>query len=163
MGVRLGHGGGAPHRGQPGQAVVSEFLEGATPEVWVSDRLGAQMNHAKAHQVCLAHLLRDARYAIEAGDKLFAPGLKFLLQRAIAIGRRRESLADSTLLAYPRDLERRLDRLLAVAPDTEAGLKLRRGMGKCRTSCSSSSPAAMCRPPTTHPNGACVHRLSSAN
>ena len=32
-----------------GKAVVSEFLEGAIPEVWVSDRLGAQMNHAKAH------------------------------------------------------------------------------------------------------------------
>ena len=114
-----------------GKAVVSEFLEGATPEVWVSDRLGAQMNHAKAHQVCLAHLLRDARYAIEAGDKLFAPGFKFLLKRAIAIGRRRESLADSTLLAYRRDLDRRLGRLLAVEPDTEAGLKLRRGIEKC--------------------------------
>ena len=114
-----------------GKAVVSEFLEGATPEVWVSDRLGAQMNHAKAHQVCLAHLLRDARYAIEAGDKLFAPGFKFLLKRAIAIGRRRESLADSTLLAYRRDLDRRLGRLLAVEPNTEAGLKLRRGIEKC--------------------------------
>src|SRR5208282_5288890 len=39
-----------------GKAVVSEFLKDATPEVWVSDRLGAQMNHATAHQVCLAHL-----------------------------------------------------------------------------------------------------------
>jgi transposase len=115
-----------------GKAVVSDFLEGATPEVWVSDRLGAQMNHAKAHQVCLAHLLRDARYAIEAGDKLFAPGFKVLLKRAIAIGRRREGLADSTLLAYRRDLDRRLGRLLAVAPDTEAGLKLRRGIEKCK-------------------------------
>ena len=115
-----------------GKAVVSEFLEGATPEVWVSDRLGAQMNHAKAHQVCLAHLLRDARYAIEAGDKLFAPGFKFLLKRAFAIGRRRESLADGTLQAYRRDLERRLGCLLAVEPDTEAGLKLRRGIEKCR-------------------------------
>ena len=115
-----------------GKAVVSEFLEGATPEVWVSDRLGAQMNHAKAHQVCLAHLLRDARYAIGAGDKLFAPGFKFLLKRAFAIGRRRESLADGTLQAYRRDLERRLGCLLAVEPDTEAGLKLRRGIEKCR-------------------------------
>src|SRR5271165_2937396 len=115
-----------------GKAVVREFLEGATPEVWVSDRLGAQMNHAKAQQVCLAHLLRDTRYAIEAGDKLFAPGFKFLLKRAFAIGRRRESLADSTLLAYRRDLERRLGCLLAVEPDTEAGLKLRRGIEKCR-------------------------------
>jgi transposase len=115
-----------------GKAVVSEFLKGAAPEVWVSDRLGAQMNHAKAHQVCLAHLLRDARYAIEAGDRLFAPGFKFLLNRAFAIGRRQENLADSTLLAYRRDLDRRLGRLLAVEPDKAAGRKLRRGIEKCR-------------------------------
>ncbi len=115
-----------------GKAVVNEFLEGATPEVWISDRLGAQMNHAKAHQVCLAHLLRDTRYAIEAGDKLFAPGFKFLLKRAFAIGRRRENLADSTLLAYRRDLERRLSRLLAIEPDTAPGRKLRRGIEKCQ-------------------------------
>ena len=115
-----------------GKAVVSEFLEGAIPEVWVSDRLGAQMNHAKAHQVCLAHLLRDTRYAIEAGDKLFAPGFKFLLKRAFAIGRRRGSLADSTLLAYRRDLERRLSHLLTIEPDAAAGRKLRRGIEKCQ-------------------------------
>jgi transposase len=115
-----------------GKAVVSEFLEGAIPEVWVSDRLGAQMNHAKAHQVCLAHLLRDTRYAIEAGDKLFAPGFKFLLKRALAIGRRRGGLADSTLLAYRRDLERRLSHLLTIEPDAAAGRKLRRGIEKCR-------------------------------
>jgi len=115
-----------------GKAVVSEFLKGALPEVWVSDRLGAQMNHAKAHQVCLAHLLRDTRYAIEAQDKLFAPAFKFLLKRAFAIGRRRENLADSTLLACWRDLDRRLGRLLAIEPDTVAGRKLRRGIEKCR-------------------------------
>jgi len=119
----------APSRGK---AVVTEFLKGAAPEVWISDRLGAQMNHAKAHQVCLAHLLRDTRYAIDAGDKLFAPGFKFLLKRAFAVGRRRESLADSTLLAYRRDLDRRLGRLLAIEPDTVAGRKLIRGIEKCR-------------------------------
>ncbi len=115
-----------------GKAVVDEFLDGATPEVWLSDRLGAQMNHAKAHQVCLAHLLRDARYAIEAGDKLFAPGFKGLLKRAFVIGRRRENLADSTLTAYRRELDRRLTRLLAIEPDTVAGRKLRRGIEKCQ-------------------------------
>ena len=84
-----------------GAAVAADFLKGATPEVWISDRLGAQMGHAETHQVCLAHLLRDAQYAIDAGDKLFAPGFKFLLGRAFVIGRRRESLADSTLLGLP--------------------------------------------------------------
>jgi transposase len=115
-----------------GKAVVKEFLKGATPEVWISDRLGAQMGHATAHQVCLAHLLRDARYAIEAGDKLFAPGFKGLLKRAFVIGRRRENLADSTLTAYRRELDRRLTRLLAIEPDTVAGRKLRRGIEKCQ-------------------------------
>src|SRR5271167_4509939 len=94
-----------------GAAVVADFLKGATPEVWISDRLGAQLGHAETHQVCLAHLLRDARYAI---------------------GRRRESLADSTLLAYRHGLDRRLGRLLAIEPDTVAGRKLRRGIDKCR-------------------------------
>ena len=40
-----------------GAAVAADFLKGATPEVWISDRLGAQMGHAETHQVCLAHLL----------------------------------------------------------------------------------------------------------
>ena len=69
---------------------------------------------------------------MRAGDKLFAPGFKFLLKRALAIGRRRGDLADNTLLAYRRDLDRRLGRLLAVEPDTVAGRKLRRGIEKCR-------------------------------
>jgi len=115
-----------------GAAVVTTFLEGAVPEVWVSDRLAAQMGHAKAHQVCLSHLLRDAQFALDSGDKLFAPGFKFLLKRACAIGRRRPDLTDATLLAYQRDLERRRDRLLALEPDSAAGRKLLRGVEKAK-------------------------------
>src|SRR5271157_6296968 len=133
-----------------GAAVAADFLKGATPEVWISDRLGAQMGHAETHQVCLAHLLRDARYAIDAGDKLFAPGFKFLLGRAFAIGRRRENLADSTLLSYQRGLDRRLGRLLAVEPDTMEGRKLRRGIdhseGGLVALVSSQNPDGLCGP-----------------
>ena len=114
------------------KAVVADFLRGARPQVWVSDRYAAQMGHAEAHQVCLAHILRDVQYAIDAGDTVFAPGFKFLLKRALAIARRREKLADSTLVAYSRDLKRRLDRLLARQPDTVAGRKLRNGMERAR-------------------------------
>ena len=47
------------------------------PAVWVSHRYGAQMGWAKTdHQVCLAHLIRDAQYAIDAGDIAFAPACK---------------------------------------------------------------------------------------
>src|SRR5918911_1590760 len=67
------------------RAVVADFLQGAAPEVWVSDRYGAQSGHGRAHQLCLAHLLRDAQYAIDAGDRVFAPGFRHLLKRALAI------------------------------------------------------------------------------
>jgi transposase len=115
-----------------GAAVPADFLQGAKPKVWVSDRYGAQNGHGQAHQLCLAHLLRDAQYAIDAGDTVFAPGFKRLLKRALAIGARREALADSTLVQYRSDLERRLDALLAGAPATTAGRKLRDGIAKCR-------------------------------
>lgn len=111
----------APSRGK---AVVAAFLGEARPKVWVSDRLAAQGGHAEQHQVCLAHLIRDAQYAIDDGDTVFAPAFKALLQRACAIGRRRDDLADATLVNHRRDLHRRLDALLALAPSGKAGLKL---------------------------------------
>ena len=81
---------------------------------------------SKDHQVCLAHLLRDIQYAIDAGDDVFAPGMKALLKRAARIGRRRPALADSTLAAYHSRLQTRLDELLKIVPDTKAGQKLQR-------------------------------------
>ena len=63
----------------------------------VSDMLGSQRGHGSEWQVCLAHLLRDARYAIECGDTAFSVAFKRLLLRAIAIGRRRDTLKDTTL------------------------------------------------------------------
>ncbi len=84
------------------------------------------------HQACLAHLLRDVQYAIEAGDLAFAPGLKKLLKQAVAIGRRRDRLADSTLGFYAARLETRLDGLLALAPASEPGRKVQRIIKKYR-------------------------------
>lgn len=111
-----------------GKAVVTDFLAGAVPQVWVSDRLASQMGHAELHQFCLAHLIRDAQYAIDTGDDVFAPGFKGLLKRACAIARRRPDLADATLATYARDLDRRLDRLLATKPTTRKASTLRAAM-----------------------------------
>ena len=55
---------------------------------------------------------------------MFAPGLKHLLQRACALGRRRQDLAEATLKTYLADLNRRLDRLLRLKPGHPAGQKL---------------------------------------
>jgi len=75
------------------------------------------------HQACLAHLLRDVQYAIEAGDAAFAPAINDLLKQAVAIGRRRDRLKHSTLAAYAARLEGTLDRLLRIVPIGEQGLK----------------------------------------
>jgi transposase len=120
----------ARHRSK---AVVEAFLGDHRPDYWISDRYGGQMGWARRdHQVCLAHLVRDVHYAIEAGDAVFAPGLKGLLKRACAIGRRRARLTDATLKSYAADLDRRLDRLMALVPSHPAGGKLQAVIKKTR-------------------------------
>src|SRR5439155_10018078 len=94
-------------------SVVTTFLQGVQPEVWVADRYGGQRRHGAVRQMCLAHLLRDTKYAIEAGDTVFAPGFRLVLLRAVAIGKRRQRLKESTLAQYRADLDRRLDKLLS--------------------------------------------------
>src|SRR3954462_12854324 len=59
-----------------GRAVVAEVLGDHRPAIWVSDLYGAQRGHADAWQICLAHQLRDLRYAVEAGDTIFAPRMR---------------------------------------------------------------------------------------
>ena len=114
-------------------SVVTGFLRGARPEVWVADRYGGQNGHGAARQVCLAHLLRDAAFAIEDGDAGFAPGLRQVLLRAVAIGKRRGALADTTLAQYRADLDRRLDRLLSgPEPPRKPARRLFRAMRRCR-------------------------------
>ena len=112
----------APTRGK---CVPTDFLAGSKPKMWLSDRLAAQLGHAEEHQFCLAHLIRDAQYAIDHGDTIFAPDFKALLQDACAVGRRRPDLADATIAAHRRRLERELERLLALKPTDAEGRKLR--------------------------------------
>src|SRR5271154_1925423 len=108
-----------------GKCVPTDFLAGVRPKVWLSDRLPAQCTHAEAHQFCLAHLIRDAQYAIDHGDTIFAPQFKAFLKDACAVGRRRPDLADSTIGAHRRRLDRELDRLLDLKPTDVEGSHLR--------------------------------------
>jgi transposase len=111
-----------------GKAVVKELFGANRPEAWVSDMLGAQRGHGETWQVCLAHLIRDAQYAIDDGDTAFSEPFRLLLLRAMAIGRRREGLRDTTLEQYSGDLDRRLDRIMAAVPEGKAGRKLHNRM-----------------------------------
>jgi transposase len=116
-----------------GKDVVAEFLGEARPDFWVSDRFAAQLGWAgKDNQVCLAHLIREARYAIEAGDTTFAPALRRLLKRACGIGARRAGLADATLRTYAYQLDAKLNALLGLTPSHGAGRKLQDAIKGCR-------------------------------
>jgi transposase len=115
-----------------GAGVVRALFGEVRPRVWISDSLGSQRGHADIWQVCLAHLLRDAQYAIDCGDDAFSVAFKRLLLRAIAIGRRRDRLLDTTLTQYRADLDRRLDRVLARPRRAEAAEKLRRRIARDR-------------------------------
>ncbi|MGB6374162.1 MAG: IS66 family transposase [Methylocella sp.] len=116
-----------------GKSVVEGFLGAFRPDFWVSDRYGGQMGWAKKdNQVCLAHLIRDGQYAIDAGDGIFAPGLHHLLGRACRIGRRRDKLADVTRKTYAARLEARLDELMRRRPTHKAGVKIQRVIKKIR-------------------------------
>jgi transposase len=72
------------------------------------------------------HVLRDVQYAVEAGEPRFAPALRRLLCWALAVGRRRPALKDSTLAHYRGEADRRLDRLLTLPATTPAGAELQR-------------------------------------
>ena len=115
-----------------GATVVRALFGAQRPRVWVSDSFGSQRGHGELWQMCLAHLLRDAQYAIDCGDDGFSAALKRLLLRAVAIGRRRDKLRDTTLGQYRADLDRRLDRVLVLPRCGAAAERLRRRIARDR-------------------------------
>lgn len=120
----------APRRAK---AVAERVLGAHRPEIWVSDRYAGQQDMAGAHQVCLAHVLRDVQYAIDCGDGVVAPKIRDLLRWTIRIGRRRDELRDTTLTHYHAKAERRLDALLGARAAHPAGRALQAQVKAWRT------------------------------
>jgi transposase len=117
-----------------GRVVVEDVLDGHRPALWVSDLYAAQQGHADAWQVCLAHQLRDCRYAIEAGDTIFAPRMKRLFLRAFVIAKRRKHLAEKTRRSYLSRLNRDLDTIMALSVRHKDARRLRKRYRKHRGS-----------------------------
>jgi transposase len=115
------------------QAVIAEVMAGHRPQVWVSDLFSSQKaNPAQQWQVCLAHQLRDCQYAIDSGDDLFAPRMKRLLLKAIALQRRRHTLAPSTVQQYGSRLRGSLREILNLNPKQTEGQRLLKRYQKLR-------------------------------
>jgi transposase len=109
-----------------GAAVARNIPDGHEPEVWVSDRFTAQAGHGRDAQVRLAHVLRDVQYAIDEGDRIFAPGVQKLLRRVVARHRRWGEVKPATMAAHRRKADDKLDALLALPVTTKAHEKLRK-------------------------------------
>ncbi|WP_184429994.1 IS66 family transposase [Rhodoblastus acidophilus] len=60
--------------------VVKETMGGHRPQVWISERYSAQQSHGQRHQTCLAHLARDAAFALEHGSDDSSSALQALVR-----------------------------------------------------------------------------------
>lgn len=122
-------------RADPSRAkrVLEDFLGEHRPDFWISDRYGAQKGFGSSgHQFCLAHLIRDAQYALDAGDTGFAPGFLTLLKRACRLGRVRDRLGDDQLKVCHRKFVKKLSELLQRPPTHPKGAKLQKAMARDR-------------------------------
>ncbi|MEM9153262.1 MAG: IS66 family transposase [Cyanobacteria bacterium P01_F01_bin.3] len=120
-------------RASRAKAMIDSVMDAHRPQIWVSDLFSAQAAHpAENWQVCLAHQLRDCQYAIDAGDDLFAPRMKRLFLRAIALQRRRQRLAPSTFQQYCSRLRGALREILNLEPLSDDGQRLLRRYQKIR-------------------------------
>jgi transposase len=129
------HGDSAVFRAAPsrGKRVLEDFLGEHRPDFWLSDRYGGQKGFStRGHQFCLAHLIRDAQYALDAGDTGFAPGLLALLRRACRLGAIRDRLTDSQLATFLRRFVKKLSELLQRPPTHPVGRRLQRAIAKGR-------------------------------
>jgi transposase len=106
------------HRIAPtkGAAVIDEFLGGAEPEVWISDLAPAQVGaSAAAHQICLAHQLRDLQYAIDADAQAgvrWAVALQRVFRRGIHLHRTRDQVTPTSFARRRTLIEHAADRLI---------------------------------------------------
>jgi len=97
-----------------GQAAVSTFFpDGFSASVLVHDRWAAQLNTpARKHQLCLAHLLRDLQYAMDAEKRALAYRLHRLFLKALGFVRTKARASPRFQQAVSQ-MHQHVDRLLA--------------------------------------------------
>lgn len=94
--------------------VVSEMMAAHVPDVWISDRYGAQQKRGLAQQTCLAHLARDTEFALKHGADTLPMRFKHWFGQAFALAQAIGSFAASTIASKKRALQKHLACLLAA-------------------------------------------------
>jgi len=110
-----------------GAVVIEEVMGTSKPEVWISDLHKSQeKNPAQKWQICLAHQIRDCKYAIECGDKIFAPVMKEIILKAIEVRKSFNSMTKDQYFSPCEHLKVRLKACLTLIPTEENGIRLRK-------------------------------------
>ena len=92
--------------------IEEEFPNGLPNAILGSDRLAAQLSTiSKGKQICLAHLLRDINYLIEAEKNTWSSDFKKLLQDAIILKQLQGKYEKNDVKSI--EIEQRLDKLLS--------------------------------------------------
>ena len=92
--------------------VIEEIMDAHRPEYWLSDRSGAQENHGKHHQSCLAHLARDLARVLQVGDHKVATKLRKWGDAIFALSKDRASMTRGAIDDQGADLKATIDKLL---------------------------------------------------
>jgi transposase len=66
-----------------GFSVIQETIGNTFSGTWISDRLAAQLKITAMHQICLAHIIRECKWLIEAEHSQWALHLRTFLQKVI--------------------------------------------------------------------------------
>ena len=114
-----------------GYKVIEEVFGEAFPTVWVSDRYNAQLKTPCQHQLCLAHILRDCRYLIQAEQSEWGASLKQTLKEAIALKKSKaEEFAplEAETFREIKRFEQQLEAVFANPPPKELERKLFKGL-----------------------------------
>jgi transposase len=93
------------------QVITDTFPHGLPNAILCSDRLAAQLSTCtKGTQICLAHLLRDLNYIIEAENTPWATDFKVLLKEAMLLKKIQTHYHKDD--PKVKDIEQRADKLL---------------------------------------------------
>lgn len=97
-----------------GYDVVEEFMRECEAEVWVCDCWKAQLRApAKAHQICLAHQIRNLQGLMEKRPRLaWAREMQTLFRKAIHLRNRQEKMTAGGYKRQVAMIERRFEQLL---------------------------------------------------
>ena len=112
--------------------VVDDMMDGHVPKVWISDRYSAQQSHGERHQTCLAHLARDAAFALERGSDDLPLRFKLWLGKAFGLAKAVADFAASTLARKKRELEKQLAALLTASTGCDLARQLQAKIGRAR-------------------------------